>query len=239
MDLELVEILQGSFSLVFTIITVIIGIRICFRFFEKKNREYLLIGLSWIGMALAWASDSLSFLSIIFLNTPISEALYFMISVGFLPFVLIIWLFAWTDLVWKEKQKIILILTIIFSIIYEIMFWYLLFTDITQIGKFLGYFHVEYGLVVIIPAMVVIVVFFITGLIFSFHSIKSDDALINLRGKLFLIAIILFTVGAILDSSVPLLPITVVITRLILISSSISFYFAYMMPAWVKKNFIK
>ena len=54
MALELVDLLQGSFSLIFVLISLSIGFSILFKYFKYKSRLYILVGISWIGVANPW-----------------------------------------------------------------------------------------------------------------------------------------------------------------------------------------
>lgn len=109
MGLELVDVLQGSFSLVFVIISLIIGITILSKYSQFKNRLYILVGLSWIGVSIPWVPDSVSFLMNIFVQQSLPVGLYFIIGNVFLPIALITWLTAFTDMIYRNAQKKILI----------------------------------------------------------------------------------------------------------------------------------
>ncbi|MBD3339843.1 MAG: hypothetical protein GF353_12085 [Candidatus Lokiarchaeota archaeon] len=240
MALELIDLMQGSFSLIYVMISVVVGSRILSKYFEHKTRDYILVGITWIGLANPWMPDSISFVLILIINTPLSAELYFIIGNVFIPVILLCWLTAFTDLVYKNKQKLILGLFLVFGIIFELLFFYLLLTDIDEIGKFIGPFQVEFGLLIQILLISTIVIMFITGVIFSRESLKSEDKKLKLKGKLLLTAFISFTLGAILDSSIGALdPILVALTRIILISSSIEFYMGFTLPKWVEKLFFE
>ena len=73
---------------------------------------------------------------------------------------------------------------------------------------------------------------------FSVKSIKVDDPEIKWKGKFLLIAWFSFTIGAILDAALPLTEITLIIVRLILISSSIEFYLGFFLPDQLAKRLI-
>ncbi len=238
--LELVELLQGGFALIYFIITLIVGLKIASRYFENKNIEYLLIGITWIGLAMVWSSDAFNFVLIVLLNSdPLSSEAYLIIGIGFIPVYVLCWLYAFTELLYKNYQKKIVLLSFIYLLIYEAFFWYFLFSDISILGTFKGPFYIEYNYFVIITSILVILIFIITATKFSLASLKSENPEHVLRGKLLLVAVYSFAIAALLDSSIPLSPLIVVITRLILITSSIEFYMAFVLPKWVKNLFIK
>jgi len=79
----------------------------------------------------------------------------------------------------------------------------------------------------------------ITGILFARESLRSESLEMKIKGKFLIIAFLSFTIGAFLDSLILRGAFTVILTRLILISASIEFYFGFILPNWVKKIFIK
>ena len=250
MALEFVDVLQGSFSLVFVIISLIIGITIFSKYFEFKNRLYILVGISWIGISIPWVPDSVSFLMNIFVQQSLPVEWYFIIGNVFLPIALIAWLIAFTDMIYRNAQKKILIITIILSILFEIIFFTLFFIDIDLIGVINPSrpFTVEFDIFITIYLLLIILVMLITGVIFAQKSVKLENREVRLKGKLLRAAFITFTIAAILDSLLgtifedptdPLLAIMVVIVRILLIFSALEFYGGFLLPKWMKELFMK
>ena len=250
MVLELVDILQGSFSLIFVIISIVLGITILLKYFDQKNRLYLLVGISWIGVANPWIPDSISFLMNITVQQSLPVGLYFIIGNCFLPIALLTWFTAFTDMIKKDSQKRVLIITAILSILFEVVFFTLFFIDIDLIGVInpLRSFTVEFDIFITVFLICVIFAMMISGVIFAQRSIKVEDREVRLKGKLLRAAFITFTVGAILDSLLgtifedptdPLLSIMVVVVRSLLIMSAIEFYGGFLLPHWMKEIFTK
>lgn len=250
MALELVDYLQGSFSLIFVIISVIIGITILSKYFEFKNRLYILVGISWIGIANPWMPDSISFLMNVFIQQSLPVGWYFIIGNCFIPIALLTWLIAFTDMLYRKAQKKVIIITIILSILFEILFFILFFIDIDLIGVINPDrpFTVDFGIFITIYLMIIIVVMVITGVKFAQKSVKVEDREVRLKGKLLRAAFITFTVAAVLDSLLgaifedptdPLLSIMVVIVRILLIFSAFEFYGGFLLPKWMKEIFMK
>ncbi len=250
MALELVDFLQGSFSLVFVIISIIIGITILSKYSQFKNRLYILVGISWIGVSVPWVPDSVSFLMNVFVQQSLPVEWYFIIGNVFLPIALLTWLTAFTDMIYRKAQKKVLIITIILSIIFEIIFFVLFFINIDLIGVINPNrpFTVEFDLFITIYLLLIILVMLITGVIFAQKSVKLENREVRLKGKLLRAAFITFTVAAILDSLLgtifedptdPLLAIMVVIVRILLIISALEFYGGFLLPKWMKELFMK
>jgi hypothetical protein len=250
MALEFVDLLQGSFSLIFVLISLYIGFSILFKYFKYKSRLYILVGISWIGVANPWFPDSISFLMNITYQESLAIEWYFIIGNAFIPLALLTWFIAYTDMNNKSKQKLVVILTVVFSIVFEVVFFILLFTDINQIGIInpLRPFTVEFGLFITIYLLLVILIMAGTGLKFAQHSLRSEDRDVKLKGTLLRAAFITFTIAAILDALLgmifadpadPFLAIMVVITRVLLIISAIEFYGGFILPKWMKTIFSK
>jgi hypothetical protein len=250
MALELVDILQGSFSLIFVIISLVIGITILSKYSENKSRLYVLVGLAWIGVANPWFPDSISFVMNILFQQSLAVGWYLIIGNVFIPIALICWLVAYTDMINKKKQKLIVSLTILLSILFEIAFFVIFSIDMDQIGVIVPArpFTVEFGLFITIFLLLVILVMLITGIKFAQKSVRSKEKEIRVKGKLLRAAFITFTIAAIMDSLLgmifedptdPLLAIMVVITRLLLISSALEFYGGFILPKWMHDIFMK
>jgi hypothetical protein len=250
MTLEIVDYLQGTFSLIFVIISVIIGITILSKYGKFKNRLYILVGISWIGVANPWMPDSISFLMNLFIQQSLDIRWYFIIGNCFIPIALLTWLIAFTDMIYKKAQKKVIIITVILSILFEILFFTMFFTDLDLIGIInpIRPFTVEFGIFITIYLLIVIVVMLITGIIFAQKSIKLEDREVKLKGKLLRAAFITFTIAAVLDSMLGmifedpadlLLAILVVVVRILLIFSALEFYGGFLLPHWMKEIFMK
>lgn len=235
MQIGLTEILQGSFSLTFVIISIIIGVKILIKYFEHKSNQFLLVGITWIGLSTPWWPDSINLILVLTTNSILSIEANFIIGTSAMPFFLLVWLKAFTDFAYKEKQKLILIIFLIIGIIFEIIFFYFLFTQPNLIGTFETPFQVVYGIYIEIFLVIFLLVIVITGILFGKQSLKSENPEIKLKGKFLIVAFILFTIGAFLDSIVPEL---FIIARIVLDVSALSFYFGFLLPDWLKEKLL-
>ncbi len=238
------EILTGSFSLLIVIIYFIIGLKIVFKYIEFKQRVFVLMGLTWVFMGEIYWSSAISFVVALITGEGLSEVEYFFIGNLFIPLALVIWLAAFTEFKYKEKRKIIIIIAAIYGAIYEIAFMYYLFTDVSVIGQMFNAVDAEYRSFALIYLISVLLIFVITGLMFASSSLRSDNLEVRLKGKLIILAMLLFAIGAALDGLKPILfpdyiGLVLVINRIILISSAITFYIGFILPNWVKKLFLK
>jgi hypothetical protein len=248
--LQFVDFLQGLGSLIFVIISLIIGLAILSKYRKFKSRLYLLVGISWIGVANPWFPDSISFLMNLFIQESLDIRWYFIIGNAFIPLALLAWIIAYTDMINKRAQNFAVILTLILSLAFEFTFFLLFYIDIDLIGEInqTRPFTVDFGIFIIAYLLIIIFVMLITGLIFAQNSIKSENREIKLKGKLLRAAFITFTVAAIFDASLgmifedptdPLLAIMVIIVRILLVFSALEFYGGFLLPKWMKDIFLR
>ena len=236
--MNLLQIVNGLSSLILVVIFTVVGISIALKYKKTKERMYLFFGITWIGVVEAYIAVSISFIVALFNNNGLPEPIYFLVGISFYPVTSLIWITAFTDIIYKKAQKIFQLIFIIIGIVFEIIFFYLLFTAPSLIGTLLSPVDSEYGLVIRIYIYFSLVVIFSTGIIFAVHSIRSDNPEYRLRGVFIFITLITFVIGAILDT-LELDIIFLTIVRLIMISSAVEFYIAFVMPKWVKKLFLK
>jgi len=242
MALSELTILSGVFSIIVVVIYTYVGLRIAAKYLELKQKVFLFVGITWIGLASPWWPSSVSFLLALIeggnglQDTP---EIYFMIGNVMIPLFLLLWMLALTDLIYQDKRKIIIILILIYGVAFEAVFFWLLFTDINAVGVLQGPVDVEYQTFVEIFLISVLVILIITGVLFGRESLRSDNPEIKLKGKLIIASIILFDIGAAMDSGLPLTEITLIIARILLILSAIGFYGGFILPDWMKKLFLK
>ena len=235
----MLDLLQGSFSLIYVIISYILGISILLKYFKFKTRDYIFVGLAWMGISNPWLGDAISFLMIIFLQSTLDPVIYFIVAYALLPFFIFCWLIAFTDLLYPKRQKLILTLFLIFTAIFEIHFFIVLFTDPSSMGIFVGVFRIRWSLFMEIYFSLLILTAIVSGIMFARVSIKSHNPEVSLKGKFILAAFISFTIAAVIETFFHLDPLLVVITRSILISSSIEFYLGFILPRRIRNFFLK
>ena len=132
--MDIVDILQGSLSLIFVLISFVIGVSIISKYGKFKNRIYILVGLTWLMLSTLWLPEAMSFLMSLFIQRTLAIEWYFILGNVFVPVALICWISAYTDMVNKEKQKLAIALIVVFSVVFEVLFFYYFFMDINLIG---------------------------------------------------------------------------------------------------------
>ena len=109
MPLDATGMIGGIFSIIYVIINTYVGLRIAKKYFEVKQRVFLLVGITWVGLASPWWPSSVFFVIALIDGVGLENnpELYFLIGNLLIPFFLLLWIVAITDLLYKDKQKLI------------------------------------------------------------------------------------------------------------------------------------
>jgi len=238
MSLPLVDILNGCFSLIFVCVSVVIGLKIASKFFEIKQRMFILVGLGWAGICSPWWPSSISFACYLLTGKGLEPYIYFFIGNAFLHIFITLYLIGLTDMIFHNYQKLIVSIFVAVGVVFEIYFLYYLFTDTSQIGELKGLFDVTYKSIVMLYLIFCMLSIFIPGILFALKTLKSESREVKLKGKLLVLAFFGYFFGAIFDAALTLTPLILILTRSILISSSILFYLGFLLPNFIKKRMV-
>ncbi|MFX0070199.1 MAG: hypothetical protein ACFFAO_03825 [Candidatus Hermodarchaeota archaeon] len=236
MDLDFIDFLNGTFSLIIVIIFTILGLKIVLRYFKVKNRQVLYAGIFWTGLAEPWYGSAFSFLCYLITGQGLPPEPYMLIANIGIPFLISTWITAVTDLVYQKHHKIIRIIFAIYGIIFEIYLFYFIITDISMIGELQGVVDVAWVGFVRIYLISLIVILAITGTLFSKELLRSENPENRFKGKLILIAFWAYCIGGVLDTGLPVNPLTLILSRTIVISSSIFFYLGFLLPQFIRNR---
>ncbi|TFG29108.1 MAG: hypothetical protein EU532_03790 [Promethearchaeota archaeon] len=239
MELTEIDIISGIFSIISIIIFTIMGLIIVSKYFKHKTRDHLLFGITVVGLAEPLYGPAFSFLSVLFTGKSLSVEIYFLISLVGNPIILVCFITVVTDLFYKDKQKIIQLIFIIYSVIIEICLIYFLIYYPSLVGKLMGITDSEYGLFSRIYVISALLVLIIGGTLIARESLRSNNREIKLKGKILLPAFYLFAISAIIDAAVPLNAVTLLLNRILFILSGILFYVGFILPDWMKNLILK
>ena len=235
------ESIQGIFTLLNVAISIILGASITLKYFKYKKRELLLVGITWMFLASPYWPDAINYLMIITTGNELSDALYLLLATVFLAPLHVIWIIAFTDFLYKSKQKVIVLIFLIESVIYEIVLISVFLIDYNLIGTKTGPFIASFADFISIYFIISILLIFFTGLLFAKESMKSQNKEIKLKGIFLMLAFSFFAVGGIIDIVFADSPseITIVLARILVIIASFMFYIGFTLPKLIKKIFIK
>ena len=240
MVLTTIDLVNGILSLIFITIATIVGIRVASKYFKTKRTTPLYIGIAWVIIVSPWWGSAASVLVALATGGDgLSLPAYLLIANIVTPFFIVFLIAGFTNFYFKEKQKIIVGIWLIIEIIFEIYLIYFIIVDPSIHGELNGVVDISYTGLWRIYLIVHIILILIIGTAIALNSIKSQDTEIKFRGYFLLLAFISFTVGAIADASLTLNFVTLLIIRIILISSALEFYLGFIMPKWLKNIIIK
>jgi len=234
----------GLFSLLYVATSTIVGISIMTRYFKYKEKAFLFVGLSILGIACPWWPSTISFLTLSIFTQPIPDQLYLVLGIAFAPIMTYSWIIGLNILLYEGKNKLLLaIYAIIFSLM-DIVFFIVLFLFPDSIPILIGIvgtynLDVEYKGFIMLMFVIIVLTVLITGLMVSWKSIKSNNPVIKLKGKVLFFSFSIWAIAAVLDAVAPLNIIGVVIVRTILIIQAFGFYIGWIMPQIAQKFFIK
>lgn len=229
-DLTQLEILYRTFTLIFVVISLILGIKILSKFFIHKRKELITVGFSWIFLTSPWWGVAVSFLLYILFDYIIENIIFLILANVFVPVALICWIYSFCQLVYPQLKKNLMSIYLVICIPYEIFLIFFIFTHPDIVGTFERTFYLQPNIYTLIFQAFAILTALITGILFTKQSLRSDDKKVRWKGKFLSIAFISFTVSALLDAIIPANPIVLVLMRLILISSAIEYYFGFFLP---------
>jgi len=232
-----IEFVNGMLATLFVVISVIVGLRILLKYFETKKRVFLFFGLTWILIVCPWYPFMVSFFYALITDNGLPLQTYVLLGNILTPFGIFIGVAAFTELLYNDYQKQLLILFGILAVVMEILIIYLVVFNPEFIGTLNDRVDFEYSIFFQLYLLAMLVVILIAGILFCSKSIVSDDEMIKLKGKLLLAAFIMFSIGTAMEATVPLDYITLVVTRLFLLFSALTFYGGFILPKWMGRLF--
>ncbi len=228
------------FSLIIVIIFILVGVLTALKYLKVKDKNFIWWGIGLLGQGLVWIGSGVSFLMIVTTGQGLSIAVYIFLSFSWAAITLMFWMWTITELLFKEKQKIIMAIYAVIGILFEIYYFYILFTNPDRHGvlstppidgRFIGILQLY---LIFVLASISISLFWFIGI-----SWKSEKPEVKLKAKFLLIAMISFVFGAFLDGFISLTTAPIFIVRIILVASAILFYLGWNLPEPLKKLFIK
>lgn len=166
MALTTIEFLNGVFSLIGLIIAFILGIKIIIKYFTFKRKEFILIGTVFILLTEPWWPSIILFLSLMIFGYYIKLEIILLIGNILLPITTLLWLIAFNYLLNYKRKKEVYELFIILGTLFEIFLFYYLFTNPLIVGAASGNVDVNYGIIVSLYQLTILIVAIITGILF-------------------------------------------------------------------------
>ncbi|MFX1273789.1 MAG: hypothetical protein ACFFBP_10050 [Promethearchaeota archaeon] len=247
---------QGSLTLAFTAVSIILGVFMILKYIKYKDRQLLFVAISWILLITPWWPDTISFVSILIGGGndiyQLPNEYYFLIANALVAPIFYTWIDTFSKLVLRDKPKqrkaitwFFIIWAIVFEIIILTIYFLMLFYDPIIMGVRISAFYVEWNPIIAFYLMSASLIFTLTGLIFSAQTLKSPEPSIRLKGIFLMIAFVTFTIGIIFEIllTIPELldiaQISLVFARVFGIIAALSFYIGFVLPNFIKRLLLK
>jgi len=235
-SLTTLDFINGLFSLLVIIVGAIIGLSIASKYIKNKEKSYLYLGIALIGLYCPWWPSGISFLSVLITGQPISAVMYALLGHILIPLFMILWFLGLTEMIFQDKRKILLIGYSIILAIAEIYVIYALLFDLNLIiMEFTAIFDVRFNRIWLIYLLFISSTVAITGILFAWQTLKSDDPVLKFKGRALIIAFLTHPICAIVDGGLELNEIGLIIIRSILMFGAVMFYIGFFMPKFIKK----
>lgn len=238
-DLTELEILRAIFTLIFVGISLIVGLRIISKYRSYKNPELLTVGLTWIFLSSPWWPLPITFILILLFNYALEPMVYLYLMTAFVPAALICWIYSFSSLMYSKKKWYIFTPFLIVCAFYMVAYHIFLFIAPELIGTHQGGFQYSRSFLVNGFAVFSLIITFITAILFSFKSIRSEDKTVRWKGRFLLIGILAFVLGSILDLFSTGNPFLQTTNRIILTLSAVGYYLGFFLPQRVADVLIK
>ena len=238
-ELTQLEFFFGILSIVGILIVFLLGALMIRSYFRNKNRGVLLMGIVIILLSEPWWPYAINLMLFLISGEILPLGMHILIGLGLHPLTVLLGIIVMANLLWENNKKIIIHLSAVYAAIIQIIIFYAAFLDPFSFAKSEGPFDTRYisyiGLILIIDLTILIIV----GILFFRETRKSEKPENRLKGTLYIISVLSYVIGAILDSVMPLSLIILLIVRILLVSAAFEIYGAFAMPKWIKKLFLR
>ncbi len=229
------ELINGFFIVIMVVVYFYVGLKLYLKYNTYKDKKLVYLGTNVIFQSSGWLAIAITYLMILTSGVSLSESLYILIGHGLAPIALLSWMLLLTELMWKNKQKIILVIFGIYWALFTIIFFVFLITDLSSLGIRVGNLDFQMAPFLMMRTLINMVIGLITVILFFRESRKSESPEVRLKGTLFLLGVLFLMAGGFLFLVVQ----TTFITLVFAVPSVIALYAGLIMPDWVKKRFIK
>ena len=233
-ELTLFDYYNGTLSIIHVAINFIVGFVLIYKYFEYRNKQLLYMGLTMLFLTSVWFTHSVAFVLILTTGEGLSPEIFFIMAYPLTAVASVLWMVVITNLIYKEKNKLIISIYIIYGIVFEILFFILLFDNTDNIAILENPIEPAVSRFMQIHLLFVLITSLVTGFLFFRESKKSSDPEIKLKGKLFMISVSLFVIGSIIDTFSLSIAI-ILIVRVVLMIGALFIYWAFVTPKWLRR----
>ncbi len=237
--LEDVDIINGIFTLGMVIINTMVGLILIIKSRKLKNRAIFSMGISLALLTSPWVANSVNFLLILFSYKALTPEIHLAIALIPLPIANFAWMVVITELLFKKKQKIILSAYLAFSLFFDIIVIYLLSINYQLVGTFDSPLDTVYSSLISGLILILLLTVQITSIWFFIVSRRAENPEAKLKASFFLLSSTTFVIASIIDARIETGILLIIIVRFLLLLGAIEIYWAFLLPDYIKKIFLK
>ena len=228
----------GISTLIWVVICTAVGIIIMLRYHKYKQNILIYWGIAWCGMALIHYPAVVSYIVALFNGVGLTLQQYLMFGMQDTAATFMFFLYVVMELVWKEKQKIAMIIFGSIHTVFLVAWYIIVFIDPTSLGQLESIVDIKYAGIASLFALYISITFVTLGIALSIKLIKSGSKENKWKGIFILICFVSYTGAAFMDS-LPLSTTVLLILRFVFVSAAIEMYIGWLMPDFIKKRLIK
>lgn len=194
---------NGITALLWVISGILVGMLLIVKYLKYKDKTLLLVGTCIIILPSPWWSAAFGYVLALF-GIYLENISYGIMLLGPLTIDIFIWLYVVSDALYKEKQKLIMLLIGIYVIISEILIISLSFLNVNDyIMVRMGLIDIRFQLPLMVMNLILSTIFIITFILYALPVFRSEDPETHLKGKLAFWFLILFMIGNVMDAIIP------------------------------------
>jgi len=217
-------------------LSIYCSIKLISKYFQYKRIEFLYVGITGIIITEPWWPNFINYFLILIGQGILPFEIYNLIALVGLPIGLFSWLYVFSELMYKNLQKEMLIFGVIYGMIFEIVVIPISIMDPMFTGTILG---IGTFVIVSIFSFSFELVPLITGLLFAKVNLESEKLEIRLKGRFLVYAFVSFFILGVIYSFYALPPLLLSLIYVGLLSSAISFYYGFVSSKRMIKVFLR
>ncbi len=243
--------LNGITAIFWVIIGSVVGFLLISKYFKYKDKILLLVGINIMILPSPWWPATSGYVLALF-GIYLDDILYGILLLGPLTIDILIWVYVVSEALYKEKQKIIMALMLIYTVACEII---IISLSIINVNAYimirLGLIDIRFQLPLMIINILHSIIFITTLILYALPILRSSIPETRLKGKFAISFLILFMIGNILDAIIPwdvilgnaqLILIAeawvALFARIILIGAILCLYNVFLLPEWLKNKLL-
>lgn len=238
-DLTQLELIDGIMGLIYPAMGILVGAIIASKYVKYKRNELLFVGISLAIVTIPYLALGLTFLGIVFFDTPLPDNIYFFMFIGVSAFGTITWMWAMSILLAPNHIKKIIGTFSAIALTYEVFLLYMLITNPSAIIVRISAMDVDVSPLVSLFTLFQLVLVLITMFMFVRDCLKSENARIIWKGRFLLISTILLVLTTIIILTSPTNIGIILFSRSLYIFRLIFSYLGWLLPERVANWLIK